>query len=176
MGFQSLLFMMICCGKEKNTLCVYLSGTTPILVAVDVTARGFDIPYDAHVNCFALEGKLSNKCLCCWSRTPGASELSIRNLPPLAIGDPSNLDATSLLIANKGRVMQGIQTPSMVRRAASDEPNGEGSVAIRSTLTLSQRIAATSTYPTKLHQLCHVSSTFLSSCDSKQIMSLSPTL
>ena len=94
MGFQSLLFMMICCGKEKNTLCVYLSGTTPILVAVDVTARGFDIPHDAHVNCFALEGKLSNKCLCCWSRTPGASELSIRNLPPLAIGDPSNLDAT----------------------------------------------------------------------------------
>ena len=41
-------------------------------------------------------------------QTPGASELSIRNLPPSAIGDPSNLDAMGLLNANKGRAMQGI--------------------------------------------------------------------
>ena len=38
----------------------------------------------------------------------GVSELSIRNLPLSAIGDPSNLDVVDLLHANKGRVMQGI--------------------------------------------------------------------
>lgn len=38
----------------------------------------------------------------------GAAEVSIRNLPPSAIGDPSNLDAMGLLAANKGRPMQGI--------------------------------------------------------------------
>ncbi|KAK9272661.1 hypothetical protein L1049_003037 [Liquidambar formosana] len=79
---------------------------------------------------------------------PGASEASIRKLPPSAIGDPSNLDAMGLLAANKGRPMQGIveqvrdgstvrvyllpefqfvqvfvagiQAPSMGRRAAID--------------------------------------------------------
>lgn len=39
---------------------------------------------------------------------PGASEASIRKLPPSAVGDPSNLDAMGLLSANKGRPMQGI--------------------------------------------------------------------
>ncbi|KAJ4959753.1 hypothetical protein NE237_019663 [Protea cynaroides] len=43
-----------------------------------------------------------------WSKVPGASDASIRNLPPSAIGDPSNLDAMGLLAANKGRPMQGI--------------------------------------------------------------------
>ncbi|KAF8390783.1 hypothetical protein HHK36_025311 [Tetracentron sinense] len=41
-------------------------------------------------------------------RVPGASEASIRDLPPSAIGDPSNLDAMGLLAANKGRPMEGI--------------------------------------------------------------------
>ena len=41
-------------------------------------------------------------------QVPGAAEASIRNLPPSAIGDPRNLDAMSLLAANKGRPMQGI--------------------------------------------------------------------
>ncbi|KAK8325340.1 hypothetical protein V6Z12_A11G046000 [Gossypium hirsutum] len=43
-----------------------------------------------------------------WSKVPGAAEASIRNLPPSAIGDPSNLDAMGLLAANKGSPMQGI--------------------------------------------------------------------
>ncbi|KAL6967048.1 Calcium-dependent protein kinase 25, partial [Sarracenia purpurea var. burkii] len=34
--------------------------------------------------------------------TPGASEASIRNLPPSAIGDPSNMDAMGLLASDKG--------------------------------------------------------------------------
>ncbi|MBA0559600.1 hypothetical protein Golob_016555, partial [Gossypium lobatum] len=43
-----------------------------------------------------------------WSKVPGAAEASIRNLPPSAIGDPSNLDAMGLLAANKGSPMQCI--------------------------------------------------------------------
>ncbi|WCJ36376.1 TUDOR-SN protein 1 [Euphorbia peplus] len=43
-----------------------------------------------------------------WSKVPGAAEESIRNLPPSAIGDPSNLDAMSLLSTNKGKPMEGI--------------------------------------------------------------------
>ncbi|XWS60174.1 hypothetical protein CRYUN_Cryun07bG0012700 [Craigia yunnanensis] len=43
-----------------------------------------------------------------WSKVPGAAEASIRNLPPSAIGDPSNFDAMGLLAANKGSPMQGI--------------------------------------------------------------------
>ncbi|RWW27292.1 hypothetical protein BHE74_00026577 [Ensete ventricosum] len=39
---------------------------------------------------------------------PGASESAVRNLPPSAIGDPSNFDAMGLLAANKGKPMQGI--------------------------------------------------------------------
>lgn len=38
----------------------------------------------------------------------GAAEASIRNLPPSAVGDPSNLDAMSLLASNKGKPMEAI--------------------------------------------------------------------
>ncbi|KAL6972941.1 Translin-1 [Sarracenia purpurea var. burkii] len=95
-----------------------------------------------------LEEQAKQQGLGRWSGTPGASEASIRNLPPSAIGDPSNLDAMGLLASNKGRPMQaiveqvrdgstlrayllpefqfvqvfvaGIQSPSMGRRAASE--------------------------------------------------------
>ncbi|KAF5186290.1 Ribonuclease [Thalictrum thalictroides] len=43
-----------------------------------------------------------------WSKVPGASEKAIRDLPPSAIGDPSNLDAMGLLAENKGRPMEAI--------------------------------------------------------------------
>uniref|UniRef100_A0A0D6R1R8 Ribonuclease n=1 Tax=Araucaria cunninghamii TaxID=56994 RepID=A0A0D6R1R8_ARACU len=84
-----------------------------------------------------------------WTKTPGASAASIRELPPSAIGDPSNFDAMALLQANKGKPMEafveqvrdgstlrvyllpefnfvqvfmaGIQSPSMGRRAAVPE-------------------------------------------------------
>ncbi|KAK7291504.1 hypothetical protein RIF29_06702 [Crotalaria pallida] len=41
-----------------------------------------------------------------WNK--GAAEASIRNLPPSAVGDPSNLDAMGLLAANKGKPMEGV--------------------------------------------------------------------
>ncbi|XP_027339745.1 ribonuclease TUDOR 1 isoform X2 [Abrus precatorius] len=55
-----------------------------------------------------LEEQAKQEGLGRWSKVPGAAEASIRNLPPSAIGDPSNLDAMGLLAANKGRPMEGI--------------------------------------------------------------------
>ncbi|KAI4383007.1 hypothetical protein MLD38_008893 [Melastoma candidum] len=55
-----------------------------------------------------LEEQAKQEGLGRWSKNPGAAEASIRNLPPSAIGNPSNLDAMGLLAANKGRPMQGI--------------------------------------------------------------------
>lgn len=43
-----------------------------------------------------------------WFQAPGASEASIRNLPPSAMVDPSNLDAMGLLASNKGKPMEAI--------------------------------------------------------------------
>ncbi|KAF5743635.1 TUDOR-SN protein 1 isoform 1 [Tripterygium wilfordii] len=55
-----------------------------------------------------LEEQAKQQGLGRWSKDPGAAEAAIRNLPPSAIGDPSNLDAMGLLAANKGTPMQGI--------------------------------------------------------------------
>ncbi|GFZ17287.1 TUDOR-SN protein 1 [Actinidia rufa] len=55
-----------------------------------------------------LEEQAKQQGLGCWSRAPGASEASIRNLPPSAIGDSSNFDAMGLLASNKGSPMQAI--------------------------------------------------------------------
>nr|GMC71659.1 ribonuclease TUDOR 1-like [Ipomoea batatas] len=96
----------------------------------------------------SLEEQAKQQGLGCWSKESGASNASIRNLPPSAIGDPSNLDAMGLLAANKGRSMEafveqvrdgstlrvyllpgfqfvqvfiaGIQAPSMGRRSTTD--------------------------------------------------------
>ncbi|KAH0688356.1 hypothetical protein KY285_019104 [Solanum tuberosum] len=83
-----------------------------------------------------------------WSRAPGASEASIRNLPTSAIGDASNFDAMGQLERSKGKLIEafveqvrdgstlrvyllpdfqfiqvfvaGIQAPTMGRRATSE--------------------------------------------------------
>nr|GMC95924.1 staphylococcal nuclease domain-containing protein 1-like [Ipomoea batatas] len=96
----------------------------------------------------SLEDQAKQQGLGCWSKESGASNASIRNLPPSAIGDPSNLDAMGLLAANKGRSMEafveqvrdgstlrvyllpgfqfvqvfiaGIQAPPMGRRSTTD--------------------------------------------------------
>ncbi|GMH25648.1 hypothetical protein Nepgr_027491 [Nepenthes gracilis] len=108
--------------------------------------RGEASPYLAEL--IQLEEQAKQQGLGRWSKVNGASEASIRKLPPSAIGDPSNLDAMGLLESNKGRTMQGIveqvrdgstvrvyllpefqfvqvfvagiQSPSMGRRAATD--------------------------------------------------------
>ncbi|KAF9607540.1 hypothetical protein IFM89_036902 [Coptis chinensis] len=55
-----------------------------------------------------LEEQAKQQGLGRWSKVPGASEAAIRDLPPSAIGDPSNLDAMGLLAANKGKPMLAI--------------------------------------------------------------------
>ncbi|KAJ1417805.1 Tudor domain [Sesbania bispinosa] len=55
-----------------------------------------------------LEENAKQEGLGRWSKVPGAAEASVRNLPPSAIGDPSNLDAMGLLAANKGVPMEAI--------------------------------------------------------------------
>lgn len=104
-------------------------------------------PYIAELR--RLEEQAKTQGLGRWTKTPGASGESVRELPPSAIGDPSNFDAMSLLATNKGKPMEafveqvrdgstlrvyllpefnfvqvfmaGIQSPSMGRRAAAPE-------------------------------------------------------
>ncbi|KAK7316871.1 hypothetical protein RJT34_00642 [Clitoria ternatea] len=108
--------------------------------------KGEVSPYLAEL--LRLEEQAKQEGLGRWSKVPGAAEASIRNLPPSAIGDPSNLDAMGLLAANKGLPMEaiveqvrdgstlriyllpefqfvqvfvaGIQAPQMGRRAATE--------------------------------------------------------
>ncbi|XP_038989395.1 ribonuclease TUDOR 1-like isoform X2 [Phoenix dactylifera] len=68
--------------------------------------KGEASPYFSELQ--RLEEQAKQQGLGRWSKVPGASEASIRNLPPSAVGDPGNLDAMGLLAANKGRPMQGI--------------------------------------------------------------------
>jgi hypothetical protein len=42
------------------------------------------------------------------SQVPGASEASIRDLPPSAIGDPTNFDAMGFCTSNKGKPIEAI--------------------------------------------------------------------
>ncbi|KAL2347119.1 hypothetical protein Fmac_001119 [Flemingia macrophylla] len=68
--------------------------------------KGEASPYLAEL--LRLEEQAKQEGLGRWSKVPGAAEASIRNLPPSAMGDPSNLDAMSLLSANKGLPMEAI--------------------------------------------------------------------
>ena len=76
--------------------------------------KGEASPYLADL--LRLEEQAKQEGLGRWSKVPGAAEASIRNLPPSAIGDSSNLDAMTLLSANKGivrgsgmSVMEGVE-------------------------------------------------------------------
>ncbi|XP_071709827.1 ribonuclease TUDOR 1-like [Rutidosis leptorrhynchoides] len=61
-----------------------------------------------HNELLRLEEQAKQQGVGLWNRTPGSVEAAIRDLPPSAVGDPSNLDAMSLLAANKGKSMQAI--------------------------------------------------------------------
>ncbi|KAL2342841.1 hypothetical protein Fmac_004126 [Flemingia macrophylla] len=68
--------------------------------------KGEASPYLAEL--LRLEEQAKQEGIGRWSKIPGAAEASIRNLPPSAVGDSSNLDAMGLLAANKGRPLEGI--------------------------------------------------------------------
>lgn len=95
-----------------------------------------------------LEEQAKQQGLGKWSKASGASEASIRNLPPSAVGDSANFDTVRFALENKGRslpaiveqvrdgstvrvyllpefqfvqvFMTGIQSPSMGRKPATE--------------------------------------------------------
>uniref|UniRef100_A0A7C9CGD0 Ribonuclease n=2 Tax=Opuntia streptacantha TaxID=393608 RepID=A0A7C9CGD0_OPUST len=95
-----------------------------------------------------LEEQAKQQGLGKWSKASGASEASIRNLPPSAVGDTANFDTVQFAFENKGRslpaiveqvrdgstvrvyllpefqfvqvFMTGIQSPSMGRKPAAE--------------------------------------------------------
>lgn len=54
-----------------------------------------------------MHGLISETFACLW-QTPGASEASIRELPPSAIGDSAGFDALGLVESSKGKVLPAI--------------------------------------------------------------------
>lgn len=61
-----------------------------------------------HTELLRLEEQARQQGVGLWDRSPGAVEAAIRNLPPSAVGDPSNLDAMGLLASHKGKPMEAI--------------------------------------------------------------------
>ncbi|XP_022736123.1 ribonuclease TUDOR 1 [Durio zibethinus] len=100
-------------GREFGS--VYLGNQNVAMLAVSEgwakvreqgQQKGEASPFLAEL--LRLEEQAKQQGLGRWSKVSGAAEASIRNLPPSAIGDPSNLDAMGLLAANKGSSMEGI--------------------------------------------------------------------
>ncbi|KAL8230450.1 hypothetical protein R6Q57_000228 [Mikania cordata] len=61
-----------------------------------------------HTELLRLEEQARQQGIGLWDRSPGSVDAAIRNLPPSAVGDPSNLDAMGLLAVNKGKSMEAI--------------------------------------------------------------------
>ncbi|XP_076911502.1 ribonuclease TUDOR 2-like [Bidens hawaiensis] len=61
-----------------------------------------------HTELLRLEEQARQQGIGLWNRSPGSVEASIRDLPPSAVGDPSNLDAMGLLAVNKGKPLEAI--------------------------------------------------------------------
>ncbi|KAI5084373.1 hypothetical protein GOP47_0000542 [Adiantum capillus-veneris] len=55
-----------------------------------------------------LEQQAKQKGIGMWNRAPGAVEKSVRDLPPSAVGDSTNFDATSFANANRLKVLPAI--------------------------------------------------------------------
>ncbi|CAK9172613.1 unnamed protein product [Ilex paraguariensis] len=132
-------------GDDKNVAVLVVSAGWA-KVRDQGQRKGEVSPYLSELQ--QLEDQAKQQGLGLWSRAPEASANAIRNLPPSAVGDPSNLDAMGLLASNKGRPMEaiveqvrdgstirvyllpefqfvqvfvaGIQAPSMGRRAAME--------------------------------------------------------
>ncbi|KAI3684387.1 hypothetical protein L6452_33610 [Arctium lappa] len=115
----------LCIGKDvvfkteytipnfSREFCSLFIGTTNI--AKEVVTHGWAKVKEAkgevtpeHAELLRLEEQARQQGVGLWNRAPGASAAAIRNLPPSAVGDPSNLDAMGLLAANKGRPMEAI--------------------------------------------------------------------
>ncbi|KAL6280783.1 hypothetical protein ACE6H2_017664 [Prunus campanulata] len=93
-------------GDKNVAMLVVAEGWAKVKEAKQNQQKGEASPYITEL--LRLQEQANTQGLGLWSKVPGAADTSIRTLPPSAIGDPSNLDAMSLLAANKGRPMEGI--------------------------------------------------------------------
>ncbi|BFG32181.1 hypothetical protein CerSpe_184550 [Prunus speciosa] len=93
-------------GDKNVAMLVVAEGWAKVKEVKQNQQKGEASPYIAEL--LRLQEQANTQGLGLWSKVPGAADTSIRTLPPSAIGDPSNLDAMSLLAANKGRPMEGI--------------------------------------------------------------------
>ncbi|KMT07827.1 hypothetical protein BVRB_6g146390 [Beta vulgaris subsp. vulgaris] len=98
-------------GREFST--VILNGNTNVakLVVSQGWAKVKEQKGEANAELAELqqlEEQAKQQGLGKWSKVPGASEASIRNLPPSAMGGSDNFDAAALISENKGRSMQAI--------------------------------------------------------------------
>ncbi|CAI9267357.1 unnamed protein product [Lactuca saligna] len=115
----------LCVGKDvvfkteytipnfSREFCSLFIGTTNI--AKEVVTHGWAKVKEAkgevtpeHAELLRIEEQARQQGVGLWNRSPGATAAAIRNLPPSAVGDPSNLDAMGLLASNKGRSMEAI--------------------------------------------------------------------
>ncbi|CAB4310792.1 unnamed protein product [Prunus armeniaca] len=93
-------------GDKNVAMLIVAEGWAKVKEVKQNQQKGEASPYIAEL--LRLQEQANTQGLGLWSKVPGAADTSIRTLPPSAIGDPSNLDAMSLLAANKGRPMEGI--------------------------------------------------------------------
>ncbi|CAB4280379.1 unnamed protein product [Prunus armeniaca] len=93
-------------GGKNVAMLIVAEGWAKVKEVKQNQQKGEASPYIAEL--LRLQEQANTQGLGLWSKVPGAADTSIRTLPPSAIGDPSNLDAMSLLAANKGRPMEGI--------------------------------------------------------------------
>lgn len=115
----------LCIGKDvvfrteytipnfSREFCSVFVGTTN--VGNEVVTHGWAKVKEAkgevtpeHTELLRLEEQARQQGVGLWDRSPGSVEAAIRNLPPSAVGDPSNLDAMGLLATNKGKPMEAI--------------------------------------------------------------------
>lgn len=115
----------LCIGKDvvfrteytipnfSREFCSVFIGTTN--VGNEVVTHGWAKVKEAkgevtpeHTELLRLEEQARQQGVGLWDRSPGSVEAAIRNLPPSAVGDPSNLDAMGLLATNKGKPMEAI--------------------------------------------------------------------
>lgn len=93
-------------GDKNVAFLVVAAGWAKVRVPKEGQQKVDASPYISDL--VRLEDQAKQQEVGRWSKVPGASEAAVRNLPPSAVGDPSNLDAMGLLATNKGRPMEAI--------------------------------------------------------------------
>ncbi|KAL2939573.1 Ribonuclease TUDOR 1 [Bienertia sinuspersici] len=91
-------------GREFGT--VIINGNNYVSKLVVKEQKGEATPDLAEL--LQLEEQAKQQGLGKWSKVPGASEASVRNLPPSALGGSNSFDPATFLSENKGRSLEAI--------------------------------------------------------------------